>query len=148
ESPLPERQGSVQQASYPFLVGARQTMIRFPGPGMDHEVGAVFPGPGGDFLLAYPSVSPVRSGIATGSLICGLASLPLTVIVLCFGVVGASDGWGLAVAGAFAALGTFSGLTGVGLGVMALGQVRRSAKEMAGRGIAFGGLCGGGIGLL
>src|SRR5690348_13130655 len=36
-------------------------------------IAAVLPGPGGDFLLAYPAVRPIPSGVAIGSLASGTA---------------------------------------------------------------------------
>ena len=45
----------------------------------------------------------MTSGLAVGSLIAGIGSVLVSVLVLCFGVAGSSDSWGGWVAGAFAA---------------------------------------------
>ena len=62
------------------------------------------PVPGTDFGLAYINVPPTLSGQAVGSLVAGVASILVSLVVACFGVTGARDGWGPLVGGAFAVL--------------------------------------------
>ncbi|WP_412541503.1 hypothetical protein R8Z50_02640 [Longispora sp. K20-0274] len=119
---------------------------RQPGPAI--TMAAVLPGPGGDFNLAYPAVRPIQSGVALGSLSAGIASLLVSIAVLCFGVTGADDGWGAQVGGAFALLGVVAGVAGLGLGTVALRQIRRARGELTGRGVAVGGLICAGVGLV
>jgi hypothetical protein len=111
-------------------------------------IAAVIPDPGGDFVLAYPAVRPIQSGVAIGSLVSGIVSLLLAITVLCFGAIGVGAGWGPSVAGAFAVLGVLSGLAGLALGWVALRQVMRSAGGVSGRGIALLGLSSGGCGVI
>ncbi|MBG6140072.1 hypothetical protein [Longispora fulva] len=118
---------------------------RQPGPAI--AMAAVLPGPGGDFNLAYPAVRPIQSGVALGSLTAGIASLLVSIAVLCFGVTGAQDGWGARVAGAFAVLGAAAGLAGLALGAAAVRQIRRARGELSGKGVALTGLCLAGVGL-
>ena len=106
--------------------------------------------PGTGFGVAYPRVAPTRSGAAIGSLVVGIASILVSFVVGCFGLVGAADGWGAAVSGAFAILAAFLGLGAVGLGLSGMREIRRrGAQAVTGRGMAISGVsCGAfGIGL-
>jgi hypothetical protein len=92
-------------------------------------------------------VPPVASGLATGSLIAGIASILVSFLVLCFGITGASDGWGGWVAGAFTVPGVLVGGGAIALGVLARRQIRRSGHHgqirFTGAGRATGGIvCG------
>jgi hypothetical protein len=116
----------------------------------------VEPVAGTEFGLVQLKVPPLASGLAAGSLIAGIASIGVSGLVLCFGLVGAQDGWGGAVAGAFALLGTLIGGGAVALGLVATRQIRRSGRpgqmRFTGRGTAVAGVCcgaaGAGISLL
>jgi hypothetical protein len=107
----------------------------------------VEPVAGTEFGVVHLEIAPVTSGLAVGSLIAGIAAVVVSMIVLCLGVAGASSGWGAWVAGAFTVLGLVAGGGGVGLGLTALRQIRRSGRpgliRFTGRGPALGGLwCG------
>jgi len=69
----------------------------------------VDPVAGTEFGLVRLRVAPVASGVATGSLMAGIASILVSFLVLCFGLAGSSDNWGGWVAGAFALLGVLFG---------------------------------------
>ena len=106
----------------------------------------VDPVAGTEFGLVQLQVRPVASGLATGSLIAGIGSILVAVLVLCFGVAGAAGHWGGWVAGAFALLGALSGGGAAVLGAVALRQIRRSAEpgrllRFTGRGRAIAGVC-------
>jgi hypothetical protein len=103
--------------------------------------------PGTAFGIVYPAVPPTASGPAVGSLVAGIASCLVSLIVSCFGIAGAQPGWGAAVSGAFAILATFLGLGAIGFGVGALRQVRREAGALRGRGLALAGISCGAVGL-
>lgn len=106
---------------------------------------------GTPFGVVHLEVAPITSGLAVGSLIAGIASVLVSMIVACFGLLGAQAGWGGWAAGAFAVLGGLTGLAGLGLGELGRRQVRRVAAPPAvrftGRGLAFAGLICGGVGL-
>ena len=107
----------------------------------------VDPVAGTQFGLVRLRVAPVASGVATGSLIAGIASILVSFLVLCFGLAGSSDSWGGWVAGAFALLGVLFGGGAAGLGLVALRQIRRSGQpgrvRFTGRGTAIAGIsCG------
>ncbi len=53
------------------------------------------------FGLAYALLPPLTSGQAVGALVAGIASIMVSFVTICFGLVGAADGWGALVAGAF-----------------------------------------------
>jgi len=84
----------------------------------------VEPVPGTPFGLIVYGSPQVTSGPAVGSLVTGIASLLVAMVVFCFGLVGAPDGWGPVVAGAFGILAGGLGLSGVGLGMAGLRQTR------------------------
>jgi hypothetical protein len=127
-----------------------------PPPDRQWTPARVEPVAGTEFGLVQLTVPPLSSGLATGSLIAGIASIGVSGLVLCFGLVGAQDGWGGSVAGAFALLGTLIGGGAVALGLVATRQIRRSGHSgrlrFTGRGTAIAGVCcgaaGAGISLL
>jgi len=107
----------------------------------------VDPVAGTEYGLVQLQVSPATSGPAVGSLIAGIGSILVSVLVLCFGLTGAQAGWGGWVAGAFALLGVLIGGGAVVLGLIAVQQIRRSGRDgrlrFTGRGMAIAGLsCG------
>ena len=111
----------------------------------------VEPVAGTEFGLVQLTVPPLTSGRATGSLIAGIGAIGVSGLVLCFGLAGAQDGWGGAVAGAFALLGTLIGGGAVALGLIAMRQIRRSGRSgqmrFTGRGTAIAGICCGAAGV-
>jgi hypothetical protein len=110
------------------------------------------PVPGTHFGIAYPDVRPTVSGLAVGSMVAGIGSCLVSLLVLCFGLVGAQRGWGPLVAGAFTVLAVAVGGGALGAALVANRQIRRSAGEITGRGLAITGLAcgsaGAGLGLL
>jgi hypothetical protein len=102
---------------------------------------------GTPFGVVYPLVAPTPSGPAIGSLVAGIASILVSFLVACFGLTGSSQGWGPAVAGAFAVLAGFIGGGAIGLGISALRKIRRSEGTVTGRGMAIAGISCGGTGL-
>jgi hypothetical protein len=119
-----------------------------PKPASTAAVARIDPVPGTEFGVAYAPVPPTVSGVAIGSLVAGIGSIAIATVVGCFGLVGASDGWGPIVAGAFAVLAGFLGLAGLGLAVVAMRQIRASAGRITGRGLAIAGMSCGGAGVL
>ncbi|HET8683867.1 MAG TPA: phage holin family protein [Micromonosporaceae bacterium] len=98
----------------------------------------VEPVPGTPFALAYLDVPPVMSGPAVGGLVAGVAGLLVTVVVACFGLAGARDGWGALVGGAFAVPAALLGAGAVTLGVLGQRQIRRAVPgRVTGRGLAI-----------
>jgi hypothetical protein len=107
----------------------------------------VQPVPGTPFGLAILGTKPITTGLASGSLIAGIAALLVSLIAGCFGLVGARGGWGGLAAGAFAVL---SGLLAVGamvLGLLGMRQIRRSSA-LTGKGLAISGLACGAVALV
>lgn len=108
------------------------------------------PVPGTEFGLVRLAVPPVASGLATGSMIAGIGSILVSLLVLCFGLTGARAGWGGWVAGAFALLGVLAGGGAIALGLVALRQIKRSGRpgrvRFTGRGRAIAGVACGGTG--
>jgi hypothetical protein len=127
-----------------------------PGPDGQWRPARVDPVPGTEYGLVRLDVPPVTSGLATGALIAGIASILVSTLVLCFGTVGSGESWGGWVAGAFALLAVLSGGGAVALGLVATRQIRRSGVEgrlrFTGRGVAVAGIscgaAGAGIALL
>lgn len=107
--------------------------------------------PGTGYAVVHLEIAPVTSGLAVGALLAGVAALIVGFIELCLGIAGARNGWGAWVAGAFTVLGLVTGGGGVGLGLAALRQIRRSGQpgliRFTGRGPALAGVWCGGIGL-
>jgi len=105
---------------------------------------------GTPYGLAIFGVPPTASGPATGSLVTGVASILVSLVVGCFGLVGAEKGWGPVVAGAFAVLAGLLGMASLVLGRVGLRQIKRGAgwSRATGRGLAIAGIVCGGVGLL
>ncbi|HEX8628532.1 MAG TPA: hypothetical protein VF755_10225 [Catenuloplanes sp.] len=107
--------------------------------------------PGTPFGVAHLALRPVVSGPAIGALIAGIASILVSLLVLCFGLSGSQEDWGGWVAGAFAVLAGLAGLAGVVIGLGAVRQIRRSNHSptirFTGRGLAISGVSCGGVGL-
>ncbi len=111
---------------------------------------------GTPFGLVQLRVAPITSGLAVGSLVAGVAGILVSTLVLCFGVAGASAGWGALVGGAFTLLAVLAGGGSISLGLAARRQIRRSGQEgrlrFTGRGVAIAGIscgaAGAGIALL
>jgi hypothetical protein len=110
----------------------------------------VEPVPGTEFALVQLQVPPISSGLATGALIVGIGSILVSVLVFCFGISGASSGWGGWVGGAFALLAVLAGGGAIALGLVATRQIRRPAEpggiRFTGRGRAIAGISCGGAG--
>jgi hypothetical protein len=121
-------------------------------PGTGWRPERVEPVAGTAFGLLHFEVAPVRSGLAVGSLVVGIAAIGLALVVGCIGLAGAGDGWGGWVAGAFTLLSGSAGLAGLGLGYAALRQIRGPGVpgriRFVGRGLAVSGLICAGVGLL
>jgi hypothetical protein len=92
-------------------------------------------------------VAPTISGPAVASLVVGVGSILVALVVGCFGVVGADAGWGPMVSGAFAVLGGLAGAAALVLGRMGLRQIKRVAGAVTGRGVALAGIICGASGL-
>jgi hypothetical protein len=138
----------------PAGVGLRPTGVPFtpasvppPPPDGRWKPYRIQPVAGTEFGLMQLEVPPVASGQATGSLIAGIGSILVSVLVLCFGVTGASRGWGGWVAGAFTVPGVLVGAGAIALGLVARRQIRGSGHHgrirFTGRGRATAGIaCG------
>ncbi|MGR6322201.1 DUF4190 domain-containing protein [Micromonospora soli] len=112
----------------------------------------VDPVPGTPFGVVHLDVPPVTSGLAVGSLVSGIASILVSLLVLCFGVAGPDYG-GAWAAGAFTVLGALGGTAAIVAGLLARRQIRRPAPpppavRFTGRGLAVAGLVCGVVGLL
>ncbi|MEU8259897.1 hypothetical protein AB0C02_04670 [Micromonospora sp. NPDC048999] len=107
--------------------------------------------PGTAFGVVHLEVPPVTSGLAVGSLVSGIASVLVSLLVFCFGIAGPRYG-GAWAAGAFTVLGALAGGAAIVAGLLARRQIRRPAPppavRFAGRGLAVSGLSCGGVGLL
>ena len=101
---------------------------------------------GTPFGVAYPLVPSTPSGPSIGSLVAGIASILVALVVSCLGVGGAADGWGPTAAGAFTALAVFLGLGSVGLGVFGMRRIRLAGPEASGKGMAITGIILGAVG--
>lgn len=112
----------------------------------------VEPVPGTTFGLLHLAVPPVTSGLAVSSLLAGIGSVVVALVVACFGVAGMRDGWGAWAAGAFAVLSGLAGVAGIGLAVVGIRQIRSvsspSAVRFTGRGLAIAGMACGVAGLV
>jgi hypothetical protein len=104
--------------------------------------------PGTEFGLVQLRVEPITSGLAIGSLMAGIGSILVSLLVLCFGLTGARGGWGGVVAGAFTLLSLLGGAGALALGLVARRQIRTSSGptgqvHFTGRGLAVAGIwCG------
>ncbi|MBO4204675.1 hypothetical protein GSF22_01435 [Micromonospora echinofusca] len=114
--------------------------------------GRVTPVEGTPFGLVQLEVAPVTSGLAIGALVAGVVSILVALLVGCFGLLGAQDGWGAWAGGAFALLGVLAGLAGMVSGLLGRRQTRRAAAPPAvrftGRGLAIAGIVCGAVGLV
>ncbi|MCO8275685.1 hypothetical protein M1L60_34410 [Actinoplanes sp. TRM 88003] len=106
--------------------------------------------PGTDFGLVQLRVEPITSGLAIGSLLAGIGSILVSMLVVCFGLAGASEGWGGWVAGAFTLLSVAAGGGAVAIGVVSRRQIRRSGQtgqvRFTGAGLGMAGIVCGSIG--
>ncbi|OKI69111.1 hypothetical protein [Micromonospora sp. CB01531] len=111
----------------------------------------VDPVPGTPFGVVHLDVAPVTSGLAIGSLVAGIASILVSLLVFCFGIAGPNLG-GAWAAGAFTVLGALAGGAAIVTGLLGRRQIRRPAPppgvRFTGRGLAVAGLSCGGVGLL
>jgi hypothetical protein len=164
--PQPLPQPAPQNVSAPQYAGAYPgggTPPNFytapPPPGFGHPVGPprpdgrtgpvrVEPVPGTEFGVAIMSVPPTFSGQAIGSLVAGIGSVAVSLVVGCFGFAGGGEDWGVLVSGAFAILAGLLGLASVGLGLVALRLIKASRGRIAGRGVAISGISCGGAGVV
>lgn len=116
-----------------------------------HRPRRLDPVPGTPFGVLQLDVPPVTSGLAIGALVAGVASILLSLVVVCFGLAGASAGWGPWAAGAFALLAVLVGGAGMVLGALARRQIARPkpppAVRFTGKGLAVAGLICAGVGL-
>jgi hypothetical protein len=96
--------------------------------------------------VAIPALNPTVSGLAVGSMVAGIGAALVSLLELCFGFLGAQDGWGPLVAGAFAALAFAVGGGAAGTAIAALRQIRQSSGQITGRGLANAGLACGAVG--
>ncbi|WP_230687118.1 DUF4190 domain-containing protein [Catellatospora vulcania] len=104
--------------------------------------------PGTPYGLAVLGAPKTASGVAASALVAGVGSVLVSLVVWCFGVAGAQQGWGGLVAGAFAVLSILLGAAGVLLGWLGMRQIRLAAGNLTGRGVAIAGLVCGAVGLL
>ncbi|SDY69186.1 hypothetical protein SAMN05421684_1050 [Asanoa ishikariensis] len=108
--------------------------------------------PGTAFGIVHLEVPPATSGLAVGGLIAGIASIVVSFVVLCFGLVGAQDGWGAWAAGAFTVLAVSAGVAGVALGILGRRQIRQvgpaASMRFQGKGLASAGFICGIVGLV
>jgi len=119
-----------------------------PPPGRQPTIGRVQPVSGTPFGIGYVKVPAVTSGLATGALIAGIASILVALGMVCLGLAGASAGWGALVAGAFAILSLLLGIAGAAFGRSAMRMIRRSAGTVDGSGMATAGMVCGWIGVV
>ena len=115
-----------------------------PGIGLPRPV-AVAPVGDTPFAVALVEVRPLASGQAIASLVAGIASILVSLVVGIFVAAGVEGGWGPSVAGAFAVLATLLCAAAVGLSVTARRRIRDSVAWGAtrGHGMAVAGLsCG------
>lgn len=155
-SPGPGQPPITGAPPHPAGVPSAAPPVPPPGPDGQWRPARVEAVAGTEYGLVQLDVPAASSGLATGALIAGIASLGVSVLVLCFGTVGAGDGWGGWVAGAFTVLAVLAGGGAVALGMVARRQIRRSGTagrmRFTGRGIAVAGIAcgatGAGIALL
>ncbi|WP_435210202.1 hypothetical protein [Micromonospora sp. bgisy143] len=107
--------------------------------------------PGTPFGVVHLDVPPVTAGLATGSLVAGIASILVSLLVICIGVAFGTRG-GVWVSGAFTVLGVLAGSAAVVTGLLAQRQIRRPspppAVRFTGRGLAVAGVSCGAAGVL
>ncbi|MET7876999.1 phage holin family protein [Micromonospora profundi] len=106
---------------------------------------------GTPFGVVHLDVPPVTSGLAIGSLVAGIASILVSLLVLCFGVAFVNDG-GAWASGAFAVVGVLAGVAAIVAGLLGQRQIRRPTEPPAvrftGRGLAVAGISCGAVGAL
>ncbi|HEX6498742.1 MAG TPA: hypothetical protein VF054_06875 [Micromonosporaceae bacterium] len=105
---------------------------------------------GTTFGVGYADVPAVMSGMAVGSLVLGIASVLVSLVVWLFGLIGADRGWGMVIAGAFAVLAALGGAIAIVLGILSRRQIRDSADEplrFTGARVAMAGVVVGAVGL-
>jgi hypothetical protein len=100
--------------------------------------------------VAIVGVAPTTSGPAVASLVVGVGSILVSLVVFCWGAVGADGGWGPVVAGAFAVLAGLVGVAAIVLGRVGYRQIKRAVDWGAtkGRGMAVTGIVLGALGLV
>jgi hypothetical protein len=103
--------------------------------------------PGTSYQLAIVGLPRAVSGPAAASLPAGIGSILVSFVVGCFALLGAQDGWGTAVSGAFALLATFAGIAAISLGAAGARQARHAPDRITGRGVAMAGIVCGFIGI-
>jgi hypothetical protein len=121
--------------------------MRTPAPAPAWAPPRIEPVPGTPFGLAYFSVPPTVSGQAVGGMVAGILSILVSLVVACFGLAGARQGWGPLVGGAFAVLAASAGLAAIALGWFSVRQITRSGGRLTGRGMAIAGISCGATGL-
>jgi hypothetical protein len=104
--------------------------------------------PGTPYGLAVLGAPKTASGVAASSLATGIGSVLVSLVVWCFGLAGAQQGWGGLVAGAFAVLAILLGAAGIVLGWLGMRQIRLATGAMTGRGVAVSGLVCGAVGFV
>jgi len=113
----------------------------------------VDPVPGTDFGVVYLPVAPTVSGTAVGSMVAGIGSIVVALVVICFGVTGARSangtggGWGPLVSGAFAILAALLGGGALAVGLLTRRQIARSSGRLSGGGLAVTAIACGASGL-
>ncbi|MEV7331847.1 phage holin family protein [Micromonospora sp. NPDC093244] len=107
--------------------------------------------PGTPYGVVYLDVAPVTSGLAVGALVAGVASVLVSLLVVCFGVAFANEG-GAWASGAFAVLGVLAGVAAIVAGLLGRRQIGRPtgppAVRFTGRGLAVAGISCGAAGAL
>ncbi|MFI0792479.1 hypothetical protein ACH4OY_07240 [Micromonospora rubida] len=106
--------------------------------------------PGTPFGVVHLDVPPVTSGLAVGSLVAGIVSALVSVLVICLGAT--ADSQGAWAAGVFTFLGVLAGAAAVVAGLLGTRQIRRPspppAVRFTGRGLALAGISCGAAGLV
>ncbi|GIF72856.1 hypothetical protein [Asanoa siamensis] len=135
----------------PYPVNQPRPVSVPPPPDGQQRARRVDPIAGTAFGVVHLEVPPATSGLAIGALIAGIASILVSFVVVCFGLLGAEAGWGAWAAGAFTVLAVAAGGAGVALGVLGRRQIRRvglaSSMRFEGKGLASAGLVCGILGL-
>jgi hypothetical protein len=149
--PQPVGAAHAQPAGYPPPQWGRPAVAAVPPPPREAWLAPrrVETIPGTNFAVVHLGVPPTTSGLAIGSLVAGIGSVLVSLVVACFGLAGASAGWGAWVAGAFALIAGLAGAAGVVLALLGMRQIRRPVNgiRFAGRGVAISGLVCGAVGL-
>lgn len=146
--PVPYPYGPNPYGQYPAPYGGGYPPPYRPRVGLPRPT-AVAPVAETPFGVALVEVRPTTSGPAIASLVAGIASILVSLVVIIVAAAGAAEGWGPAVAGAFAALATMAGVAAVGLGATGLRRIRASVPwgPSRGRGVAISGVVCGALGL-